>query len=241
MLVHFCAHFVPRKRIQESYVFFPSSTYLVPLHFAQEMIWQKVFGSNRDIGLSIFSNTWRLKQFNNLIFGLFLGTVREARNPTSAPSRGGGRGGRGGPGRDRGGRGAGIDPNRDFRNENENGFTGGYGGGGGVIAEKGEGGKPLERSRGGYGPPRQSFRGGRQGGYGNVEGDAGGEAEHPQRRAYERRSGTGRGYEMKRQGAGRGNWGAVNDDVIAQLRSYIFIQISFERVGIRCNDCLIMN
>jgi len=162
--------------------------------------------------------------------------VREARNPTSAPPRGGGV--RGGPGRGRGGRGAGIGPNRDFGNGNGNDFTGGYSGGGG--GEEGEGGKPSERSRGGYGPPRQPFRGFRRGGYGNVEGDAGGDSERLQRRAYERRSGTGRGYEMKREGAGRGNWGTVNDDVIAQLRSYVLIHISFLRVGIRCNDCLMM-
>lgn len=29
--------------------------------------------------------------------------------------------------------------------------------------------------------------------------------------------GTGRGYEMKREGTGRANWGTMDDDLIAQL------------------------
>ncbi|KAG6423309.1 hypothetical protein SASPL_113702 [Salvia splendens] len=66
-------------------------------------------------------------------------------------------------------------------------------------------GKSYER-RGGYGAPR----GGRRGGYTN--GEAGEEVERP-RRTFERRSGTGRGNEMKREGSGRGNWGAPEDEL----------------------------
>ncbi|ONK66785.1 uncharacterized protein A4U43_C06F11940 [Asparagus officinalis] len=148
--------------------------------------------------------------------------VREARNPTSTLSRGGDAG-RGGPGRGRGGRGAGVGPNRDFGNGNENGFTGGYGGGrnyGGGIAEEGEGGNISGRNRGGHGPPRESFRGGRRGGYGNGDEEAG-DSERPPRRVYERRSGTGRGYEIKREGAGRGNWGTVTDVVAQELEENV--------------------
>nr|BAG90611.1 unnamed protein product [Oryza sativa Japonica Group] len=36
------------------------------------------------------------------------------------------------------------------------------------------------------------------------------------RRPYERHSGTGRGYEMKREGSGRGNWGTTTDEILAQ-------------------------
>ncbi|XP_010918620.1 RGG repeats nuclear RNA binding protein A [Elaeis guineensis] len=129
--------------------------------------------------------------------------AREVRS-SAAPTRGGVS--RGGPGRGRGGR-VGTGPNRDFGNGNANGFSGGYGGGVGV---EGDAGRLPERDRG----PRPPFRGGRRGGYGNGEG--GGDSERPPRRMYERRSGTGRGYEMKREGAGRANWGTATDDVIAQ-------------------------
>lgn len=131
--------------------------------------------------------------------------VKDARNATNESVRGGA--GRGGF---RGGRGGRIQ-NRDFGNRNENGFTGNYGG----VADEADG-KVSERSGGYSGHPRQPFRGGRRGGYGgNVEGDAGGDTERPPRRTYERRSGTGRGFGMKREGAGRANWGTVEDDVIA--------------------------
>lgn len=144
--------------------------------------------------------------------------MREAKNNTAAP-RGGGSG-RGGPGRGRGGRSGG----RDFLNGNANGYAGGYGGvGGGEVGdnrrpldrERGPYGGPSDRERGLYNGPRQSFRGGHRGGYGNEE--AGGDSERP-RRIYERRSGTGRGYEVKRDGAGRGNWGTVADDAVTELR-----------------------
>ncbi|RWW31381.1 hypothetical protein GW17_00003992 [Ensete ventricosum] len=80
-----------------------------------------------------------------------------------------------------------------------------------VVSEGGDADKPSERGRGGYGSQRQLFRGG----YGSVNGEGGTESERSPRRIYERHSGTGRGYEMKRQGAGRGNWGTTYDDLIA--------------------------
>ncbi|XP_020105699.1 RGG repeats nuclear RNA binding protein A-like isoform X1 [Ananas comosus] len=146
--------------------------------------------------------------------------VREARSNT-APTRGGP--GRGGPGRGRGGRGAVAGQSRDFGNGNGGGYSvgggGGYSGGGGgggsvysgVGGEDGDVSRPTERGRG----PRQPYRGGRRGGYGN-EGEAADELGRPPRRLYDRKSGTGRGYGMKREGAGRGNWGIVTDEPIAQ-------------------------
>ncbi|KAJ6815845.1 RGG repeats nuclear RNA binding protein A-like [Iris pallida] len=146
--------------------------------------------------------------------------VREAKSNFGAP-RGGG-GGRGGPGRGRGGRGGVPFQDRDSGNGNANGFAGNYGGGGyggggyggsGAGAGGEEGGN---RERAPYGGPRQPFRGGpRRGGYGNVDGETGGDPERP-RRTYERRSGTGRGNEVKRDGAGRGNWGSATDDAFQQ-------------------------
>ncbi|OEL28347.1 hypothetical protein BAE44_0010634 [Dichanthelium oligosanthes] len=131
--------------------------------------------------------------------------VRDARGG-GAPARGGF--GRGERGRGRGGRGYGQ--NRDFGGDNANGFQGGYGGGGfgdGAVTGGAEG----ERERG----PRPPYRGGgRRGGYRN--GEFGDDSERPPRRNYERHSGTGRGYEMKRDGAGRGNWGTATDEVLAQ-------------------------
>ncbi|XP_059299186.1 RGG repeats nuclear RNA binding protein A-like [Lycium ferocissimum] len=128
--------------------------------------------------------------------------VREARNDGQ---RGGGRGGPRGGFRGRG-RGRGF--NQDFADgENtfgsSNGLSGGY-----KAPEDGESGRPSER-RVGYGGPRGAFRGGRRGGFSN--GDAA-DGERP-RRAFERRSGTGHGYEFKREGAGRGNWGSPTDEL----------------------------
>lgn len=123
--------------------------------------------------------------------------VREARN--DGGRGGGGRGGRGyGRGRGPGG------PNRDSTNNdeiypNENGGSMGY---------REDRDKPSER-RGGYGGPRGGYRGGRRGGYDNGEAA---EGERP-RRMYERRSGTGRGGEIKREGSGRGNWGSPTDEI----------------------------
>ncbi|KAG6535374.1 hypothetical protein ZIOFF_000340 [Zingiber officinale] len=138
---------------------------------------------------------------------------REVRN-NDAPVRGGA--GRGGLGRGRGGRG----PNREFGNDYANGFSRNYGGVGG---EDGDADKP-EKER----PTRQPFGGGRRGGYGGRGGygndESGGDSERPPRRLYERRSGTGRGYEVKRLGAGRGNWGTVADESLEQLRYWSFLQ-----------------
>lgn len=120
--------------------------------------------------------------------------------------RGGSRGGRGG-GRDFGrgsGRGRGGGYNRDFAS-NENAFN--NAGLPANQAEEGEGGKPYERRA--YAGPRGPYRGGRRGGFSNEEGRDG---ERP-RRTYERRSGTAHGSEIKREGAGRGNWGTPSDEV----------------------------
>ncbi|KAF3614735.1 putative plasminogen activator inhibitor 1 RNA-binding protein-like isoform X1 [Capsicum annuum] len=127
--------------------------------------------------------------------------VREARNDGQ---RGGGRGGpRGGlRGRGRGFNQEFVDGENTFGSTN--GFSGGY-----RASEDGESGKPSER-RGGYGGPRGGVRGGRRGGFSN--GDDAVDGERP-RRVFERRSGTGRGYEFKREGAGRGNWGAPTDEL----------------------------
>ncbi|KAJ4956093.1 hypothetical protein NE237_012876 [Protea cynaroides] len=126
--------------------------------------------------------------------------VREAKNEVA---RGGSRGGRG-YGRGRGGF------NRDREvgdNENaysNNGVSGGYS----AAPEDGDTGKPTERR--GYGGPRGGYRGGRRGGFGDGEL---GDSERP-RRVFERRSGTGRGNEIKREGAGRGNWGTSTDELV---------------------------
>ncbi|URD86884.1 hypothetical protein MUK42_27598 [Musa troglodytarum] len=134
--------------------------------------------------------------------------VREARSNAAPPSRGGA--GRGGTGRGRGGRGG-----RDLGYGEVNGFSRGYGG---VVSEEGDADKPSESGCSGCGSQRQLFRGGRRGGYGNVNGEGGTDSERPPRRIYERHSGSGRGYEMKSEGAGHGNWGTTYDDLIAKLR-----------------------
>ncbi|WCJ23025.1 RGG repeats nuclear RNA binding protein A [Euphorbia peplus] len=129
--------------------------------------------------------------------------VKESKNEFS---RGGGRG-RGGGGRreyGRGGRGGGY--NRDYNNENSFNNTGAPAGQG--APEDGDNGKTSER-RGYGGPPRGGSRGGRRGGFTNGEA---GDEERPRRR-YERHSGTGRGNEIKRQGAGHGNWGTQADEL----------------------------
>ncbi|KAF8412931.1 hypothetical protein HHK36_000903 [Tetracentron sinense] len=127
--------------------------------------------------------------------------VREAKNDFG---RGGGRGGGRGYGRGRGGSGF----NRDSVN-NENAFGNNGIPGGDSAPEDRDTGKPSERR--GNGGPRGPFRGGRRGGFSNGEA---GDGERT-RRAFERRSGTGRGNEIKREGSGRGNWG-THDDGIAQ-------------------------
>lgn len=130
--------------------------------------------------------------------------VRESRYEGQ---RGGGRGGPRGGGRGRGGRGRGFNQDvADGENTlgNNNGFSGVY-----KAPEDGESGRTFERRGGGYGGPRGGFRGGRRGGFNNEEG---GEGDRP-RRVYDRRSGTGRGNDFKREGAGRGNWGTPTDEI----------------------------
>ncbi|GFY90385.1 hyaluronan [Actinidia rufa] len=117
--------------------------------------------------------------------------------------RGRGRGGGRGFGRGRVGGGF----NRDSSN-NENSFSNsGFSGGQGATVEP-DTGRPYER-RGGYGGPRGSFRGGHRGGFNNGETGDG----EPARRTFERHSGTGRSNEVKREGAGRGNWGTPTDEI----------------------------
>ncbi|XP_057496934.1 RGG repeats nuclear RNA binding protein A-like isoform X1 [Actinidia eriantha] len=126
--------------------------------------------------------------------------VREAKGEGG---RGRGRGGGRGFGRGRVGGGF----NRDSAN-NENSFSNsGFSGGQGATVEP-DTGRPYER-RGGYGGPRGSFRGGHRGGFNNGETGDG----EPARRTFERHSGTGRSNEVKREGAGRGNWGTPTDEI----------------------------
>uniref|UniRef100_A0A803NHA0 Hyaluronan/mRNA-binding protein domain-containing protein n=1 Tax=Cannabis sativa TaxID=3483 RepID=A0A803NHA0_CANSA len=115
--------------------------------------------------------------------------VRESKNEPGRGGRGGGRG----YGRGRGGSGG---FNRGFSNSEQS--PAGQG-----AVEEGDSG----RERRGYGGPRGGYRGGRRGDFSNGEGGEG----ECSRRPFERRSGTGRGSEFKREGAGRGNWGTDTD------------------------------
>ncbi|KAF3445591.1 hypothetical protein FNV43_RR10767 [Rhamnella rubrinervis] len=124
--------------------------------------------------------------------------VREAKNETG---RGGGRGGGRGYGRGRGSSGF----NRGSGNT-ESSFGNSSVPAGQGASEEGESGNPSERR--GYGGPRGPYRGGRRG-FSNGEVDDG---ERP-RRVFERRSGTGRSGEIKREGSGRGNWGSQTDEL----------------------------
>nr|GMC86965.1 RGG repeats nuclear RNA binding protein A-like [Ipomoea batatas] len=81
--------------------------------------------------------------------------------------------------------------------------------GGSAPPEEADSGKASERRGGGYGGPRGAFRGGRRGGFG--DGDTA-DGERP-RRVFDRRSGTGRSSELKREGSGRGNWGTETDEL----------------------------
>ncbi|CAH8317058.1 unnamed protein product [Eruca vesicaria subsp. sativa] len=114
--------------------------------------------------------------------------VREVRS--DAP-RGGGRG--------RGGY------NRDFRGGDGSGGNNGYSGGYSKPSEEGDVSKSSYERRGGGGGYGGAPRGGRRG--------EAGEGERP-RRAFERHSGTGRGGDFKREGAGRGNWGTPGEEVL---------------------------
>ncbi|KAL6495343.1 hypothetical protein OROGR_029906 [Orobanche gracilis] len=112
---------------------------------------------------------------------------------------------RGGYGR---GRSAGGWSNRDSAN-NENSYGNREISAGQGAPDEFDAGKTYER-RDGYGGPRGAFHGGRRGGSTGEVGE--GEPDHL-RRTFERRSGTGRGNEIKREGAGRGNWGTQADEL----------------------------
>nr|XP_043619139.1 RGG repeats nuclear RNA binding protein A-like [Erigeron canadensis] len=134
--------------------------------------------------------------------------VKEARNE-------GGRGGRGrGYGRGRGGGGYNRDSGSNETSFGNRGFSGDQG-----AVEESDTGKGYER-RVGYGGPRGGggFRGGRRGGFTNGDVEDG---DRPPRRPYERRSGTGRGNEFKREGAGRGNWGTQEDEIIQETQEVV--------------------
>lgn len=127
--------------------------------------------------------------------------VRESRNEGQRGGRGGGRG--------RGGRGF----SRDLADNGNafgstRGFSNGY-----RPSEDGDGRKAPSEKRP-YGGPRGGggFRGGRRGGFSDGETP---EDERP-RRMFDRRSGTGRGTETKRDGAGRGNWGTPTDEIVPE-------------------------
>ncbi|OIW18821.1 hypothetical protein TanjilG_25264 [Lupinus angustifolius] len=139
--------------------------------------------------------------------------VREARNETSYGGRGGSRGGRG-YGGSRGGRGyGGGRGGRDSPND-ESSFSDYKAPAQGAFQES-DAGNPSERR--GYSGPRGPYRGNRRGGFSNGDVEEG----RPQR-TFERRSGTGRGNEVKREGSGRGNWGSQTDE---------FAQVSEEVVN----------
>jgi len=133
--------------------------------------------------------------------------VREGRNNSSAPARGSGRGGSGRGGAPRGGRGYGDRPTRDRDFSNTNGYTprpdnsaipentNGIALGGEMAGE--------QEAR----APRQPYRASHRSRSGGADEDG-----RPPRRMYDRHSGTGRGYGMKRDGAGRGNWGTSTDE-----------------------------
>ncbi|KAK6119369.1 hypothetical protein DH2020_046889 [Rehmannia glutinosa] len=133
---------------------------------------------------------------------LLLVTLREAKSEYARGGRGGGRG----YGRDRG---AGGGSYRNSAN-NENSYGNREISAGQGASDEVDAGKSSER-RGGYGGPRGPFRGGRRGGFSNGEVGEG-ERDRP-RRPFDRRSGTGRGNEIKREGAGRGNWGTQTDEL----------------------------
>ncbi|KAI4372424.1 hypothetical protein MLD38_010658 [Melastoma candidum] len=139
--------------------------------------------------------------------------VREAKSDAGA-GRGRGRGlGGGGRGFGRGHGGPRGYDQESGANEGAVGSTDGFSRGY-RPSEEGESGRPSERRGGG---PRGSFRVGRRGGFSNGEA---GEEERP-RRVFERRSGTGRGNEFKREGAGRGNWGTATDEIAPETEDVL--------------------
>lgn len=119
-----------------------------------------------------------------------------AARPQSAQARrpdGPGRGDRGRGGRGRG-EGRGDRPPR--TEEADNGFESGS------PTERGGRGRGEGRGRGGRG--RGEGRGERR----PYEGRGGEGGERPPRRQFDRHSGTGRGTEVSKRGAGKGNWGS---------------------------------
>ncbi|KAL0889361.1 hypothetical protein Bca101_013344 [Brassica carinata] len=72
-----------------------------------------------------------------------------------------------------------------------------------------DGPKDGERNGGFRGYRESGGRGGHVGGFANGKT---GDVERP-KRIYDRRSGTGRSNDLKREGGGRGNWGTPEDDI----------------------------
>ncbi|KAF8108436.1 hypothetical protein N665_0109s0057 [Sinapis alba] len=102
--------------------------------------------------------------------------------------------------------------------ESRNAPSGGRGGAGGRGPPRGSfnpgGNRPYdpkdgERNGGFRGYRESGGRGGHVGGFANGKT---GDVERP-KRAYDRRSGTGRSNDLKREGGGRGNWGTPEDDI----------------------------
>ncbi|CAF1735954.1 RGG repeats nuclear RNA binding protein C-like [Brassica napus] len=103
--------------------------------------------------------------------------------------------------------------------ESRNGPSGGRDGGGPPRGSFNPGGnrphdpkdgpKDGERNGGFRGHRESGGRGGHIGGFANGKT---GDVERP-RRVYDRRSGTGRSNDVKREGGGRGNWGTPEDDI----------------------------
>ncbi|KAM7274837.1 hypothetical protein ACFE04_016703 [Oxalis oulophora] len=104
-----------------------------------------------------------------------------------------------------------------FNNAVGNSNQGGAGG-----ASDGDGFKSAERRSYNNGP-RGDNRNGPRGGGGFYRNEEAGDGERP-KRPYERRSGTGRGNEVKREGSGRGNWGTQEDENIPVTEAVVEIE-----------------
>ncbi|MCO5570344.1 hypothetical protein L7F22_024063 [Adiantum nelumboides] len=99
---------------------------------------------------------------------------------------------------------------RNYRNGAE--YRGGRGGYAGANAvQNGDFSVPRDDGEG-----RFSQEGGRGRGRGRGRGFFGDGDEQGGRRMYDRRSGSGRGSDIKREGAGRGNWGVELDSSVAE-------------------------
>ncbi|KAJ7298302.1 hypothetical protein O6H91_08G102200 [Diphasiastrum complanatum] len=161
--------------------------------------------------------------------------VREAQRAQVRGGRGGGRGGRGGGFGERN-----HDREESYPRGGENGFSsarknsnlihsdnneqrdggnqgyqrgrGGYRGGGRVGSYAGYGEAPISQEKQESGRDLEGGRGrGRGSGRGRGRGFSRDEDDQSREREYDRRSGSGRGYEVKREGAGRFNWGSESD------------------------------